>query len=410
MKIKEIFKFAIEQFVHNYFRQICIGCLLIVSMIALGAMFLADYKLNRLRYDLDDILASGIEDKGFIHSYELQTEENINSIKELECIEYIVGYYTGGTDYDWCPEIINIQRQNKDEFTNETYYFYMNDNDGEEGYWPVTCITKGMMEIVELEFQAGGIVREEDREQGVFYVYLGSDYKDIEVGSRFYVEDWDGYIVVAGIIKEGEEFLHENILNLLNENSVASYNTDCMVFLETIANVEDKMLFKVKDGYTIEYAIEEINKLYDDSGLHNRIYSLEDELVKNEKNYHKLNMVNRELLFVLLLTVVVVQTCVCISNFISKKRDYGILYSNGINNKDMINILIVQNIILFSLCAVISIAIGSFFLENINLLEMKYIKHVLLKVGAVVFTMLVVSIIIPSIYISKHKTVDLIYR
>ncbi|MBP3338958.1 MAG: ABC transporter permease [Lachnospiraceae bacterium] len=406
MKLGEIFKFTLEQFVHNFIKQFCIGCLLIVSMIAFGAIFLSDYKLNQIRYDLEDVLLTGIEDKGIIHAYTMQSDEKIAEIRKLECIDYIVGYSTGGTDYSWCKEIIDIQKQNYKNWINDVYILYYE----KEGYYPYTSISKKTLEIANINFQSGGIIIDEDREEGVQYVYLGSDYKDIEVGTRFYDDTWKCDIVVAGIIKDGEEFLHEDMLSLLDNNVQATYNTDCMVFMETLAEQNDRMMFKVKDGYTVEYAIGEINKLYKGSGLNNRIYSLEDELLENEKYYKKEKSATKELLFVLAITIVVIQTCICISDFIGEKRYYGILYSNGMNNNDMIKMLVVQNILLFVVCGTISIGLGTIFLQDINLFELKYIKYILLRVAGVVFIMLSISIIIPAIYISKKRTVDLIYR
>lgn len=400
MKLKEIFKFAIEQFVHNFFKQFCIGCLLIVSMLAFGAMFYMDYKTHGVRNDLNSVFKTDIYDKGIINTR--SGGECLDEIRQLDGVDYLAGYSTGaGSDIvtKLCGE---IQEKNRKNF-NDRYMEYSVGG-------ITTTIMNGTLELFDLEFIDGGIVKEEDREDNVFYVYLGSAYKDVKVGTRYYDELWQGDIVVAGILKEGQMIMHEHVLSSPENISEALYSTDCMVFTETLANRATYMMYKVKEGYDINEVSEEIKDIFDSNGTPNIVTPLEKSLTKNEERFENMFGIVRELMVVLGITIIVIQTCVSISEFITRKRYYGILYSNGMTNKDLIKIIIIQNVILFLLCTIISCVLGVVIFKEINMFELHIFKSVFFKTALVSFFMLSLAVIIPIIYINRRENVDLIYR
>ncbi len=403
MKIKEIFKFALEQFVHNFFKQFCVGCLLIVSMLAFGAMFYMDYKTYSVRNDLNDVFKTNISDKGIISIEDDRSLDVLDEIRQLDGVEYLAGYSTGRSSAGIAEYIGEIQKNNRKNRNNDVYTLY-------SGNDIVTTIMNGSLELFDLEFISGGLVDEEDREEDVYYVYLGSHYANIEIGTRYYDDNWQGDVIVAGILKEGQKIMNEGVLSSPDNVSEALYCTDCMVFMETLANFEPYVMYKVKEGYDVYDVSRDIKKVFDSKEYYNTVIPLESSLTANEDRFENMFGIVKELMIVLSITIIVLQTCVSISEFITRKRYYGILYSNGMSNKDLIKILITQNVILFVICIVISCALGVVIFKGVNLFEMHIFRYVFLKTAGLSFLMLSLAIIIPVIYINKQENVDLIYR
>lgn len=403
MKQKEIFKFALEQFVHNFFKQFCVGCLLIVSMLAFGAMFYMDYKTYGVRNDLNNVFKTDISDKGIIDIWDDESLECLDEIKKIDGLEYLAGYSTGGTHTKMAELVKEIQAKNKKNINNDVYIM-------QQGTDIVTTMMNGTLELFDLEFIKGGLMQENDRKENTFYVYLGSDYEDIEIGTSYYDEDWQGNVVVAGILKKGQYIMHEAVLSSPENISEAVYSTDCMVFMETKANYEPYIMFKVKDGYDVNKVSKEIKKHFDSKGYQNSVIPLAESLTKNEERFENMFGIIKELMFVLAVTIIVLQTCISISEFITRKRYYGILFSNGMTNKDLMRIVITQNIILFVICIVMAWTLGVVIFKGVNMYETYIFTYVSFKTALVTFFMLALAIVIPIIYINKQENVDLIYR
>ncbi len=401
MSLKEIIKFTMEQFVKKFYKQLCIGCLLVVSMLAFGAMFYMDYKIYGIRNDTDKVLATGISDKGLVFLHD-DNEELKDEIRALDSVKYLGGYSTGVGILDWCEELREIKERNWYNTDNEEYVL--------EGIDAATTIMKDTMAFMNLKFASGGVVSEEEREEDVYYVYLGSDYKDIEVGSRYYMEAWDADMVIAGILEEGQMFLNEYLLDSVEDVGDALYPTDCMIFYETMADYEYPLMFQTKEGYTLEEAMEDIRAVCKKYGCEHHTISLDEVLTENENRFEDMFRIIKEMMAILALTIIVIQTCVCVSDFIANKRYYGILYANGMNNKDLIKVLVMQNLLLFVLCGIISVATGVLLFQNMVILDESILGYVIGKTGIVTLGILCATIVIPIIYITRNRTADLIYR
>lgn len=412
MKIKEIVLFAIEEFIHNFFKQLAVIILLIISIIAFCSMFYMDYKMYSSRYDLDTVLRTGIGDKGLILTNPYENSDFDKSffkrIKELDCIQSIAGFSTGAGDNEWRNELKDIQNKNKATWKNEKYVLQAS---GSSQFVFTSCIA-GTLELVDLKFQSGGIVKENDKEMGAYYLYLGSDYSDIEVGTRYYAQEWDCDVIVAGILDKGQFFMSEDMIYDSDEMTDSVYSTDCMVFQEVPEGRESEtaIMFTVSTGYSMEEAIEEVKKVLKEFELPFLTFSLKEGFETGEEKFNDMFGIIKELMAMVSLTIITIQSCVCISNYLGKKRYYGVLYSNGANNKDIIKILLVENLIIFASAFAIGVSMGIYLLKDTEIMIDVFIKYILLRTSMMMIMILTVSVIVPVIYISRQKTVDLIYH
>lgn len=186
------------------------------------------------------------------------------------------------------------------------------------------------------------------------YLYLGYAYRDIPVGSRYVVEAGEENITyeVAGIFQKNARFASDN---MLRETDDTAFRNDISLNGEIVRinqgeGFNSPWFFSVREGYSVEDAMERLELLADEYGVVIEQYPLREKFDAIDAG----NRVRKEILFemtgFLTLVIVVTVTCFQLVKTYQNAYRYGIFYALGFSTSDIQGIILLQNGIAF-LCA-----------------------------------------------------------
>jgi predicted secreted protein len=342
--------------------------------------------------------------------YDEYMAEIVKKIGSSDSIEVICASEDGEGWSEADEELKNIQRANAEQWENYSYY----SNRFQSENLVFTNINAGALNLCHMKFQKGGIVSKEDMEEGCVYVYLGNDYKEIPIGTEytFRTGELKSRAIVAGILEEGETWLSDRVFwnGMLEQTPVVS--ADCMVFVETpesdLANgMYYKMFFVISKGISMSDAISELQEICAEYNIPTKIQTWETVKKSQTIEYENINELLKKLLYIVILSVVVLQSCIGITDFMTRKREYGILYANGAGHRDILMISILQSSISFLMSSIIVYLFGLILIELDEFTYEFFIRHVYFQTLAWGVLIVSISLAVPLIYIMRQKPAQL---
>ena len=237
----------------------------------------------------------------------------------------------------------------------------------------VLMADQGYLPLCEWELADG--VRPEKldfSDKNKMYMYLGSAYRDVPVGTKFTRKDVGITYEVAGILKKDTAFpswdLPQMDFSTLKSDMNMNYEIVCVNNKESH---KSPWFFSVEQDYTIAEGEAELNRIAEADGVRIQEYSLRSVFdgVAQETE------VTRDCLLEMLLLILIVMPIVVITlqivQIFEQGHTFGILYSVGFLFPEIRSVMILRNILYFavSLCAGAALLIGIgniYFAENIQ--------------------------------------------
>lgn len=326
------------------------------------------------------------------------------------------GYFTVTTD------------RFKELKNNNEYYQIMKELYGNSqsedfrGISSVVYVEPTAINICKVEVYEGTADITYDEESETIPLLAGYSLKDILPIGTIITEDSSGIkYKVAGILKKNSNWLEVgdasfsytfSLGNNLDGMMVAPINP---IFFENLfEDIAQTYYFNLEDDSHTDKIINEIQDKADSLGLNASIYSVSEKInrMNSEKNsYNKLRILI--MIFSTFIIILLLATSF-ISYLVKHKSEFGILYANGIDTNNVVQMVIMENSFMIIISGVIAYCYSlvdflkgehtAYFLTYYNILTGKALKYLIITV----IFILIVSSLSACIYLSRIKPVDLI--
>ncbi|WP_295077995.1 ABC transporter permease [Ruminococcus sp.] len=345
-----VIRFAIDTII-NHIRQSLISILLLViSIILIIFSTMIRFSHDYVYSSVDKLLNSGAEKTAILR----MEENNYDFVKELAKqpeISTIGCTTTFGIEP--FPELYNIQKQYKSN-TEE----YLGD------YLEVIEINKTAATLCDLTLIKGRKPIDLDytprNEKDVEYMYLGSYFSDIQIGTEF--EDEYTIFIVAGILDSSQRWISESLLNGFDINTI-DYTIDCkssiLSFYDGNPSSSD-MWVCAANNYNISQVINVVNKLANKNNIDVRYTTLKASYEHSAQDWIILNSILSKLIVIVCFSCVLMLICYQLYRILIMKKEMGIMLSVGFSISEISKAMILSNIIL-SLIAFLLVIPISFF-------------------------------------------------
>lgn len=385
-----ILRFAIDSII-NYLRQSLIMVIIMtigVMLIIFSAMISGGH--NYAYRSIDELLSKGV-DNTIVLRMEERDPDYVNELANQPEISVI-----GCSDIygiEPFPELYEIQKRYK---TN----------------------TEGCLEIIEINHTASNLCnlnivkgsRPDNLDytsrngKSVEYMYLGSYFSDIPIGTEFETERT--VFIVAGILDRSQRWIDESLLYGF-ELDTMDYTFDCkssiLSFHDGPATSSDMWLC-ASDNYSIDQAIDIVYRLAEKYNADVRYTTLKTSYERSAQDWIVLNGILSKLIIIVCFSCVLMILCYQIYRLIIMKREMGIMLSVGFSISEISRSLILSNIILSIIAFLVSISLSLYVVKQwFQANDMMEIIHkVLLRYSCPIsLSVLACIIVIMSILLTK---------
>lgn len=414
MHIKSLSGFVLEEFSRNLKQLMLEFILLVSSFMLVGLVSFYGDGITYSKDSVEEIINGDISQTGelFIEIplwSPLMKEsrgvmDEINALKGVKAIgeQSVAGFEASGFE-----QLIEIQQQYRnygisygEEYTNSLEALFISDT---------------LLDLCDLKT----VEKIEGSGKADYEFYLGSNFSDIPVGTVF-------------TKKLGEETYTYEVVGILEKNS---YWIDPDIYTETEAgNINAKICLDnlvvsankktvsatgwtvlLEDGASWEDLTKEIMKLEDKYDVNFRITKLESTLYDKNLSSKETTEYTRQFLPVLVFSVIIIILCIQITNMLKRKKEYGILFSNGVSVFEICKIWMLAFLckIAISLVFAITLFTGLVYVSGITsqLLEQGFIvfqHYTVWKIVALSVVLYLIISIIPITILSKMKPAQMV--
>ena len=251
-------------------------------------------------------------------------------------------------------------------------------------------------------------------EEGIIYLYLGSEYKDIKIGSKYKIND-QFEAVVAGIFEKGQNVINtfgfSGSVDLGNENIVYNLDSHIVAVLNSIDNKNyeyyGKCLLTLNEDYDYEIATKKIRSICEENGIIVRFISVSEAFDELDKNNGLFINLLEELMIVVTLSSILISSCIMILDIKKNQKMYGIMCANGSTTIDIVKSILLENetIMILSMLLALLITITQ---DKTIICNDVFLKMTLLKIGVFCIMLFLIASIAPIIYICRMDTKKMI--
>lgn len=350
MNLHTIYKYASNRTMHRLLVYVA-GVFLCCAMFALLLIsFFAWSYIRRERTACERCLNGGIKQAGMI-LFDTYTEEFLQDIMNME---EIVGLTDGDiymADENMIPELGQQQKKMDSEYVEENRavpWFYMNP----EG-----------VDVCHMNLKEGKRPDEWQIGDRDYLIYLGGNFENIEVGTKYYVEQYDETYIVGGILEKGTDWIYHDVYffkSILDTRYVQNLDSMVVVLEKEGVLMSFRNTYIVKEGYQLEDVEQKLQNLAQKHGVDIKLARLEDVMDENEYQYSYILNAIRTMTLVIIITVLVLLERTQFSEMIGDTEYFGIFYANGASTKDLIAILVGENLLKIALSFLLAVVGGYF--------------------------------------------------
>ena len=400
MKNRIRFMFAWHKIVLNFKSFISSILVMTISLILIAFSLFFYHGTQYVENQYDHTLTKGMSRSGIFGftSHPYRDYDIMNELYNSKEIESIGSTTLGGNDFECFSELRAIQSGNASDYVNSI-----------SGFLEILWINKTLLGFSELKLDTGNMITDQEINDGVMYMYLGSAYKDkVELGTIY--EESNSKFQVQGFLERGSTWIDPDTINGI-------YATDAnnVLDLEYSVIVADDFIhvgglfFSISDGTTRDEAVKAITDIADKHEREITVGFLDDMYKSENEDTRLLISYIVRIMAVVVFSSLVMISCLQIVAILNDRRTYGILYSIGANEKDIGAIIIYENIIRaifsFLLCSIGILPIVHNWYGG-DILWSPFKEIVLQKVLPVVFISLIpiaiISCLAPLIFL--HRT------
>lgn len=413
MHIKSLSGFVLEEFSRNLKQLMLEFILLVSSFMLIGLVSFYGDGITYSKDSVEEIINGDISQTGelFIeiplwNPLMKESRGVMDEINDLEGVKAIGEQGISAFEPSGLEQLIEIQQHKK----NDTLY-----GEKQENSLEALLISDTLLDLCDLK----AVERIEGSGNAECEFYLGSNFSDIPVGTVF-------------TKKLGEETYTYEVVGILEKNS---YWIDPDIYTETEAgNINAKICLDnlvvsvdkktvgatgwtvlLEDGASWEDLTKEIMKLEDKYDVNFRITKLESTLYDKNLSSKEITEYTRQFFPVLVFSVIIIILCIQITNMLKRKKEYGILFSNGVSVFEICKIWMLAFLCKIAISLVFAIALFTslVYVSGITpqLLEQGFIvfqHYTVWKIVALSIVLYLVISIIPITILSKMKPAQMV--
>ncbi len=355
--------------------------------------------------DICKTLNRDISDVGYIYLSADDYNDLTDFVSALDTQDYLEYYgtvETCGMDYyngEKAGEIKEIQSTHKRDSGS------MSDD-----YIEMIDISVSLFGLYDIKFYDGYMETEDVISQGYIPVYAGCKYRKILNTGDVLECDNGGKYMIAGFIKSGQTLPIDDAyaMDSYYTNVVTSLDYAFIDVCEYVSYYE--IYFCAKEGYEFDDVKYRLNLLAErenvsEMGIYNigAIAEATDDSTKSVRKYLL------ELFLIAGIFTCVILVCYACMNMIAEKHEFAIMYANGFNNRDIICIILIEQIVKILVAVLISlpvvVVLANMYFEAVyeskRILNEIIFKDCLIGVLLMGVLVTVISMIYPVKFINK---------
>lgn len=414
MKIHTKIRFAIDLIAEDFGNFILSVLLSGIALALFGFTIMVFMGGENGKRSAENVLAEGIGHTGIIILEEQSGQEAMEFRREalfLETVNSIGAYEMWIMNKNSFADLYDIQNGRSVNSGQESLF--------SDGFQMLT-VDRELLSLCRLELEKGILPENLDyTKENTEYIYLGSAYSGIPVGTEFTDNETEQVYHVAGILDRNSRFVLED---LKYDENYASLRNDMDMKYEALhvnngISYSMPWLFSADRNRTFAEAEESLYQLAEKKGVKIRVYPLQSLFDKVEEENRVMQDSLVEMIILVLLVISVVSAVLQVVQIMRQERFYGIMYAVGFLTPEIQGIMVMRNIIWLFL----SLGLGGgmvvfglpryFVTHNIQIRELFYQFLVWPVLPACVFLSLVVFAIItvvPCTVFGRQDPVKLI--
>ncbi len=335
MHLKMIYKYSFNRTLHKLvvymatiFLCFAVFALLLVSIFAWRFV-------RKGRTAADECLNGGMKQAGVISienvdwEYGEVIEAFVQEASEMEEISGIGEGSIGGRGTEGLEELWEKQKQLQNTDPSYLWGYYMN---------------LEAVGLYNIQLQEGKMPDEYELNEDIELFYLGSNYTDIPIGTKYEVGGHTVY--VAGILEEGTKLLSEDVdCNdaIVDARYVEDMGNQILEVSTCIYSAD--LTYTVTEGYTVKETETKLRNLAEKHGLKMSFGVLEDILDEKERQHSYIFDTIKKMLIAITITAFFLLLCTQLAEMLDDMSYFGIFYANGASTRDLIGILLGENLI-----------------------------------------------------------------
>lgn len=368
---------------------------------------------------INNALAKDMDAYGFVNNTASAYEnprideylQDINSLKEIESI----GYYdlrgsddctTVSSEHNYWKDIIDIQNSHPKVIEDK----------------------EKVLQVVYMSRQAYGLYKmplldgkkpENYKENNATLLYLGNNFKDIPIGTRF-VDSINHTYIVAGTFQSDVNIIDNatlfwNLGGLETNYNIPLNNLVLGLVPSEYSYMFLNNLFVCAEGYSFEQGADAIKELSKQYGISAQIGTLEERVHEKLAQIYTIQKPAMKLCFIICVSVILIILTMQLLTIFLRNNELGIWLTNGICRKDIFFILFGENMfkVFISFLIMPNLAIAILHILKIDQSSLKSFIPSLLGISCFVtfglaVLLAIISSIIPVLIIAKTSTTNLV--
>lgn len=353
-KIRYAFDLIVLQGRNTLLRVIMVGtsfCLAFAAILLMEGISIGEKSCNK-------VLVNGIN--GFanliVNGDFQQVKVFLERMTQLEGIDSVGNMVDYGSNYQNKDVIKDIQYGHARE-----YALTLNNQ------LEIKAISPTLLNLCNFRLMAGEKWEELEKEEDVIYIYLGSAFDCVPVGTRFF-QPIGKDLVVAGIFQEGMKWISCDIERISHMSALATldYVEDLTYSVFVVSNelYSNQFVLSVTEEYSIEQILQVVNECAKNYELSVSEEKLSDVFEKGYRESHHLTKGMISLAFICLFAVTLISVSFQLIEMIEHAKDAGILISVGFSPKDVADSFLLKDILLTVSSLIISILVSLVFADG----------------------------------------------
>jgi ABC-type antimicrobial peptide transport system permease subunit len=365
---------------------------------------------SNLRSTIENSGIKSVEGMGYLKS-EYALPDNIldylNEISEIDGATYQWDLYeTIDTAF---INLRDIQKENKDEIS---------DNDAS---LEIVCVDYSISSIWTSKICKGVAISELSLDTDEVPLYLGYEYNGkIDIGTKYKSDFDDTTYVVSGIFDKGVTMPEYDMYEMDRFNITEAYPLDYAVVAikDFSKQTNQSVYFHINGTTSFDDAEQAITNRLEQEGCYVSLLDVGAKLSQEEKASKKTNENIIEMIILVGFTYFLLLICFQLASFIRRKRDFGIMISNGFSIKDIEVIILLENAVKYFIAVILSLLCSWFIV--LKVLDPAYsVLFVLRKIiwedaalvlGLIGIVLTFVTTLCPVIMFYRLSTVELMDR
>lgn len=352
-----------------------------------------DYAYN----EVDNLLTTGVEKVSKLR----MGDYNIEFVDELAAQPEIlaIGDSRVARDIDYLPELTEIR----------------NDALGEnKNVIDISFINYHLLNFSKISLQKGDFDKDFS-DWNRYYLYLGSGFKDVPLGTTFST-DWKSDFVVAGIMSDGQRLISDTLYDPEEHRTGYTYDGTYSVLVGWRGLSTSDMWLSAGEDYTLDEAVDKAFMIADKQGVDLKYTTLETMFDEVRENTAIMKVIFSRLMPIMCVACAVMIICMQLSDIYGSLHEYGVMCSVGFTRSDIEKTVIIKNVITFVTGFILSLPLVNillrwWYMQNYGGKEAttKMLFSVAIPAAAIlIICTLIISSIISVAVISRHTPVQMI--